>query len=113
MQHNHEHSQQMIQAANQAQQAAMQAQQAAQYAASQQNQYQYVPIAGKSKTAAGILGILLGGFGAHHFYLGNTGRGIVYLLFFWTYIPTILGVIEGISYLVKTDVEFAAKYPKR
>lgn len=76
-------------------------------------QEQYVPVAGKSKNTAGILGILLGGIGAHHFYLGNTGRGFIYLIFCWTYIPAFIGLIEGISYLVKSDADFAAKYPKR
>ena len=40
----------------------------------------------KSKVAAGLLGIFLGGLGIHKFYLGRWGWGIVYLLFFWTYI---------------------------
>ena len=35
---------------------------------------------GKSKVVAGILGILLGGFGVHHYYLGSIGAGIVCLL---------------------------------
>lgn len=60
----------------------------------------------KSKTTAGILGILLGGIGAHKFYLGKTGMGILYLLFCWTYIPSIVGLIEGIVYLTKTDAQF-------
>lgn len=34
----------------------------------------------KSKIAAGILGILLGGLGIHNFYLGNTSRGLIQLL---------------------------------
>ena len=37
----------------------------------------------------------LGGVGAHHFYLGDSGRGILYLLFFWTGIPVIMCVFEG------------------
>ncbi|WP_422392226.1 TM2 domain-containing protein [Niallia oryzisoli] len=52
----------------------------------------------KSKVAAGLLGILLGSFGIHKFYLGRWGWGIIYLLFFWTYIPGIFGFIEGIIY---------------
>ena len=35
----------------------------------------------KNKVTAGLFGILLGGFCAHKFYLGNVGLGIVYLLF--------------------------------
>jgi TM2 domain-containing membrane protein YozV len=64
----------------------------------------------KSKVVAGILGILLGGFGIHHFYLGNIGKGIIYLLFCWTGIPGIIGLIEGILYLIKTDEEFNRLY---
>ena len=64
----------------------------------------------KSKIAAGLLGILLGGIGAHKFYLGNIGLGILYLCFFWTFIPAIVGLIEGIIYLTMTDKAFKARY---
>ena len=57
----------------------------------------------KSKAVAGILAILLGGIGAHKFYLGRWGWGIIYLLFCWTYIPSIIGLIEGIVYLVSNE----------
>ncbi len=64
----------------------------------------------KDRTTAGILGILLGGIGAHKFYLGDTGLGILYLCFFWTGIPALIGFIEGIIYLTKSDEEFQAQY---
>ncbi|MBM7661488.1 TM2 domain-containing membrane protein YozV [Bacillus mesophilus] len=64
----------------------------------------------KSRVVAGVLGILLGNFGIHKFYLGKIGMGILYLAFFWTGIPGIIGLIEGILYLVKTEEEFQAKY---
>ncbi len=35
---------------------------------------------GRSKIAAGLLGIFLGVFGIHNFYLGNTNRGMTQLL---------------------------------
>ena len=63
----------------------------------------------KSKAAAGVLGILLGGIGAHKFYLGKIGMGIVYLLFCWTGIPAIVGFIEGIVYLCSNDHNFQVK----
>lgn len=66
----------------------------------------------KSKTTAGILAILLGSLGVHKFYLGKIGLGIVYLLFCWTGIPGIIGLIEGILYLTKTEEEFQSKYVK-
>ena len=64
----------------------------------------------KDKVVAGILGILLGGIGAHKFYLGDIGMGILYLCFSWTLIPAIIGLIEGIIYLTMTDEDFKAKY---
>ena len=66
----------------------------------------------KSKVVAGILGIFLGGLGAHKFYLGRWGWGIIYLLFCWTYIPSIIGFIEGIVYLVSNENDFARKHDK-
>ncbi len=64
----------------------------------------------KNKTTAGILAIFLGGIGVHKFYLGRWGWGILYLLFFWTYIPGIIGLIEGIAYLVSNPDDFARKH---
>src|SRR5690606_22233134 len=64
----------------------------------------------RNRIAAGLFGILLGTIGVHKFYLGSVGLGVLYLIFFWTGIPTIVGIIEGIIYLTMTDQEFAAKY---
>ena len=41
-----------------------------------------------------MLALFLGNFGVHHFYLRRTGLGILYLCFFWTGIPALLGFIE-------------------
>ena len=65
---------------------------------------------GKSKVAAGLFGILLGDFGAHKFYLGQPGLGVLYLVFFWTFIPGIIGLIEGIILLTMTDEAFVQKH---
>lgn len=64
----------------------------------------------KSRTTAGILAIILGNFGAHHFYLRRPGLGILYLIFFWTWIPSVIGFIEGIIYLCMSDRDFDQKY---
>ena len=70
----------------------------------------------KSKTAAGVLGILLGGLGIHKLYLGYTGPGILFLLaFIFTcgfagLITGPIGLIEGIIYLTKSEEEFDAIY---
>ncbi len=63
----------------------------------------------KSKMAAGLLAIFLGGLGVHKFYLGKIGAGIVYLCFCWTWIPAVVGLIEGILYLCSSDENFQLK----
>ena len=65
---------------------------------------------GKNRIAAAVFALILGGFGVHKFYLGRIGQGVLYILFCWTLVPTIIGFIEGIIYLTMSDQEFAAKY---
>jgi TM2 domain-containing membrane protein YozV len=50
---------------------------------------------GKDTTTGVLLSIFLGGFGAHRFYLGQPGIGLIYLLFVWTLIPSLLGLFEA------------------
>lgn len=64
----------------------------------------------KSRTVAAILALLLGGLGAHHFYLGNTVLGVIYLVFCLTFIPALVALIEGIVFLCMSDEVFNAKY---
>jgi len=78
------------------------------------------------KLAAGICGIVLGGFGVHKFILGYNQEGVI-LLAVWlvsfiiamitcgigtplVFIPSVIGIIEGIMYLTKTDEEFYQTY---
>jgi len=65
---------------------------------------------GKSRVLAAALALLLGGIGIHKFYLGKIGQGIVYVLFCWTGIPALVGWIEGILYLLKSNESWAAEY---
>lgn len=67
--------------------------------------YERVP-ATKSRSLAVVLALLLGGLGIHKFYLDKPGRGVVYLLFCWTLIPAVVGVIEAFYYLAMSDAEF-------
>jgi TM2 domain-containing membrane protein YozV len=48
----------------------------------------------KDETTGVLLALFLGAFGIHHFYLRRNTAGIVYLIFFWTGITAILGVVE-------------------
>ena len=72
------------------------------------------------KIAAGILGILLGWLGIHKFYLGYTKEGVIMLLVSLVIgtltcgigisVMSIIGLIEGIIYLTKSDEEFNEVY---
>ncbi len=64
----------------------------------------------KSKTTATVLCLFLGGFGIHRFYLGQSAKGILYLLFCWSLVPAIIAVIDFICLLVMSDEEFNQKY---
>jgi TM2 domain-containing membrane protein YozV len=69
-----------------------------------------------NKIAAGVCGILLGCFGVHKFILGYTSAGLIMLLVsllscgFAAPVFGIIGLIEGILYLVKSDEEFVKIY---
>lgn len=56
--------------------------------------YQQYEAARRDEVVGILLALFLGGFGVHHFYLRRTALGVVYLCFFWTPIPWILGFIE-------------------
>jgi TM2 domain-containing membrane protein YozV len=74
------------------------------------------PAGADKKIVAGILAILLGAFGIHKFILGYTTAGIIMLLItvltlgFGAFIVGVIGLIEGILYLTKSDEEFVATY---
>ena len=91
-----------------------------------QPMYAPKPPGADKKIAAGICGIMLGGLGIHKFILGYQQEGIImlsaYLVSFiialvtcgigtpLILITTVIGVIEGIIYLTKSDEEFSATY---
>ncbi len=55
----------------------------------------------KSRLAAGLLGIFLGGWGVHNFYLGYIGKAIAQIVLSFCFgIGAIWGLIEGIMILV-------------
>lgn len=64
----------------------------------------------KSKSNATLLAIFFGGFGAHKFYLGEKTAGYLYLLFCWTCITPLLGVLEGLQLAMTSEAKFSAKY---
>ena len=59
----------------------------------------------------GVLGILLGWTGLHKFMLGHTVPGILHIaLSFCFGIGGIIGLVEGIIYLTKSDEDFIQTY---
>jgi TM2 domain-containing membrane protein YozV len=70
---------------------------------------------GKEKMVAGILGILLGAFGVHHFYLGSMTSGVICLVatVVTCGVGSLLGFVEGILLLVMNDEEFNQRYNYR
>ncbi len=64
------------------------------------------------KVLAGILAIVLGGFGVHKFILGYTQEGIIQIVITIVTcgMASIIGLIEGIIYLTKSDEEFYQTY---
>lgn len=66
----------------------------------------------EKKLPAGIFGILLGSLGVHKFYLGYTKEGIIQIVasLLTCGAAGIVGFIEGIIYLTKTDEDFVNTY---
>lgn len=63
------------------------------------------------KVLAGILAILLGGLGVHKFILGYTKEGIIQIILGLACgLGALIGLVEGIIYLTKTDEEFYQTY---
>lgn len=72
---------------------------------------------GKNRVTASLLAIFLGAIGAHEFYLGHNrsalirlAMGIIGLVIGLTFVASLIGLIEGIIYLTKSDEEFKQIY---
>lgn len=50
-----------------------------------------------------IVTFFLGGLGVHKFYAGKTVLGILYLVFCWTYIPSLIAFFEFLGALFKKE----------
>ena len=66
----------------------------------------------EKKLAAGLCGILLGSFGVHKFILGYTTEGLIQIgiTIITCGLGGIIGFIEGIIYLTKSDEDFVRTY---
>ncbi len=67
---------------------------------------------GSNRVLCGILGILLGGLGIHRFILGDTTGGLLRIVI--TIVTcgagSLIGFVEGIIYLTKSDADFHQIY---
>ena len=64
----------------------------------------------RTRTAAIVWCLCLGGGGAHKFYCGRPGWGVTYALFCWTWVPAIVSIFELIRFLCMSDEAFDAQY---
>lgn len=60
----------------------------------------------KNYLVASLLAIFLGWLGIHKFYIGKYTSGVIYLVLYWTWIPGILGIIQGVKWLLKGQDKF-------
>lgn len=67
-------------------------------------------MASGKKVPAGILAILLGFLGIHKFYLGYVKEGIIQIVLSFLCVGGLIGLIEGILYLTKSDEDFDKIY---
>lgn len=61
-------------------------------------------------TALAFLSLFFGGAGLHKFYLGNYLSGFLYVIFWWTFIPLVLCVVDGVKFLNMDDRQFNLLY---
>lgn len=59
-----------------------------------------------------ILAILLGWCGAQYFYSKDITKGILCIIFSWTIIPSLIGLVQGLTALTEEDTYFRYKHSK-
>ena len=64
----------------------------------------------KSRSVSVGLALVLGGLGAHKFYLEKPGKGFLYLVFCPTGIPTLIGLFEAVKYIRMDEDEFHRRF---
>jgi TM2 domain-containing membrane protein YozV len=64
----------------------------------------------KNKNTYALLALFLGGFGAHKFYVGQLGQGIIYLIF--APITVFIGFLSGVKWFLSSDEGFDQRFNK-
>jgi TM2 domain-containing membrane protein YozV len=74
------------------------------------------PANDRNKIVAALLAFFFGTLGIHRFYLGRTGTGIIMLVLTVTIVGIFVSapwaLIDAVRYLVMSDRDFAARYPR-
>jgi TM2 domain-containing membrane protein YozV len=63
----------------------------------------------RAQAAAVLLALFGGIIGRHHFYVGQTRKGICYAASFWLAIPMILGWLDAVRLALLTEPQFQAR----
>jgi TM2 domain-containing membrane protein YozV len=67
----------------------------------------------KSRVAAALLAFSFGGIGAHRFYLGQWGLGLLYAVSSWTFVPSVAAFFDFVRLIAMSDERFAALHGRR
>ncbi|MBT8397248.1 MAG: TM2 domain-containing protein [Gemmatimonadetes bacterium] len=64
----------------------------------------------KNRSISVGLALVFGGIGAHKFYVDKPGKGLLYMLFSWTGIPSLIGIFEAVKYIRMDEEEYHQKF---
>lgn len=67
----------------------------------------------KNKKTTALLALFLGGLGVHRFYLGEILKGLISILFTWTIIPWIIGIVDFFKFNSMSNEFFDVKFNKK
>ena len=73
-------------------------------------QQRVAPFSIKSQSVAVLLAALLGGLGIHRFYLGKPLSGVLYFLFSWSGVPSMVALVEVFFMTFMRQDAWARKY---
>lgn len=71
-----------------------------------------MPVKEKSRSIAALLAFFLGCWGAQFFYLDRPKAGMACILFFWTMIPTLVGIFHAFKFSFMSEEKFNNFYAK-
>lgn len=64
----------------------------------------------RERTIAAFLALFLGGIGIQKFYIGQIFLGVLCVIFSFTFIPMVIGIVDFMRFMLMSDEEFDLKY---